>query len=330
MISTTLRENKPKVHEIKQKPLKITLKTVENVEAVFQRFLRTKRSYGVTDKTITTYAGHIKALSKYFNTQKDINDLTKSDMEEMIISMRSYGLSPNTIRSYTITLRAFFSWCRQEGYNVPPLAKFKGEDIIKDTYTDEELKVLLKKPNLRKVRFPEYRTWVIINLLVNCGCRASTVRSIQIRDLDLPNNIIHARHTKNKKALVIPLCSDMVDILEEYLNIRGGEYEDYLFCDEYGGAMTENALRCSIKRYNISRGLKKTSIHLFRHTFAKKYLIDCGGNAFTLQKLLGHSTLDMTRHYCEIFNADIAKDYDNVSPLALLNSKSIKLKMPKK
>lgn len=329
MQATILREIKPKVHETKQKPIKITLKSIENVETLFQKFLRTKRSYGAVEVTLTTYTTHFKACSRYFDTQKTIDELTKQDIEKMIISLREMGLSPNTIKSYTITLRAFFNWCKQEGYNPPPLKKYKGEDIIKDTYTDEELKALLKKPNLKKVRFPEYRTWVIINLLVNCGCRAATIRSIEIRDLDLPNNIIHARHTKNKKALVIPLCYEMVSILHEYLSIRCGEAEDKLFCDEYGGELSENALRCSIKRYNKSRGVKKTSIHLFRHTFAKKYLIDCGGNAFTLQKLLGHSTLDMTRHYCEIFNAEIAKDYDKVSPLAQITATKSKLKINK-
>lgn len=321
------QENKVKPIENKVKTNKIVLNEVETVENVFQRFLRTKESYGVVSQTITAYLGHFNSASKHFDIKKNIGTLTKTDMENMIVSMRKSGLSPNSIKSYTVTLRIFFSWCKQEGYSVPPLAKYKGEDIIKDTYTDEELKILLKKPNVKKVRFPEYRTWVIINLLVNCGCRASTIRNIQIRDLDLSNNLIHARHTKNKKALVIPLCSEMVHILNEYLSIRKGESEDYLFCDEYGGFLSENALRCSVKRYNRSRGVQKTSTHLFRHTFARKYLIDCGGDAFTLQKLLGHSTLDMTRHYCEIFNSDIAKNYDKVSPLAQLNAKSKKLKM---
>ena len=74
----------------------------------------------------------------------------------------------------------------------------------------------------------------------------------------------------------------------------------------------------------------KTSIHMFRHTFARKYLLDCGGNAFTLQKLLGHATLEMTKKYCAIFNADIANGYDNLSPLEQLSSNNAKLTMPKK
>ena len=323
-------QNEQKQAKNKQKPIKITLNSIENVEKLFLRYLAIKRSCGVVDKTLKTYLSHFSACSRYFNTQKSIDKLTENDMQNMVLSLRAQGLSPNTIRSYTVTLRVFFTWCRQEGYTPPPLAKYKGEDIIKETYTDDELKILLKKPNLRTAHFPEYRTWVIINLLVNSGCRASTIRNIQIRDLDLPNNIIHARHTKNKKALVIPLCSEMVAIIREYLSIRGGEAEDYLFCNQYGEELSENALKNSIEHYNKRRGLQKTSTHLFRHTFARKYLIDCGGDAFTLQKLLGHSTLDMTRHYCEIFNADIAKNYDRVSPLAQLNAKNKKLKMTKK
>lgn len=72
-------------------------------------------------------------------------------------------------------------------------------------------------------------------------------------------------------------------------------------------------------------GGKKTSIHLFRHTFARKYLVDCGGNAFTLQKLLGHSMLDMTMHYCAIYDVDLVKNFDEFSSLSQLSTKRIKL-----
>ena len=89
--------------------------------------------------------------------------------------------------------------------------------------------------------------------------------------------------------------------------------------------LSANALRLAIERHNRSRGVEKTSIHLFRHTFARKYLIDCGGDAFMLQKLLGHSTLKMTRHYCNIYDADLAKNYDRLSPLAIMSQPNKKI-----
>lgn len=121
----------------------------------------------------------------------------------------------------------------------------------------------------------------------------------------------------------------MCGILKEYMRIRGGGEGDFLFPTENGEQLKEHGLRSSIARYNNRRGVVKTSIHLFRHTFARKYLVDCGGNAFTLQRLLGHSTLDMTKHYCAIFDADIAKNYDRFSPLSQMKSNSKRIKIKK-
>ena len=84
---------------------------------------------------------------------------------------------------------------------------YKGEETIKETYTDRELEALLKKPDIRKCTFAEYRNWVIVNFLLNSGSRAATIRAILIRDVDLENSLVYYRHTKNRKAQVIPLCS---------------------------------------------------------------------------------------------------------------------------
>ena len=169
--------------------------------------------------------------------------------------------------------------------------------------------VVLKRPE-KDCSFAEYRNWIIVNFLLNSGCRAATIRNIQNKDVDFDAMRVIFRHNKNGKIQVIPLCSLMGNLLKNYMKVRKGKPEDYLFCDIYGGMLTENALRLAIAHYNKSRGVKSTSIHKFRHTFARKYLVDCGGNAFTLQKLLGHSTLNMTKHYCRIFDSDISKDYD--------------------
>ena len=152
----------------------------------------------------------------------------------------------------------------------------------------------------------------------------------ELTNADLESLVIYLRHTKSKKSQVIPLCSELCGILKEYMRIRGGSDNDYLFPNENGEQLKEYGLRSSIARYNKRHGVEKTSIHAFRHTFARKYLVDCGGNAFTLQRLLGHSTLDMTKHYCAIFDADIAKNYDRFSPLAQMKANSEKIKIPKK
>ena len=291
----------------------------------FKNFVISKTAEGVKDKTITTYHHHFTAAEKHLNMDMTFLDLSKSDLEKMLVSMRSSGLSHNSVSTYVKSLNTFFRWCAGEGYTNITLPKVKEVETVKETYTDEELDLLLRRPSA-DCQFCEYRNWVIINFLLNSGCRAATIRNIQNRDVSLADNQVIFRHTKNGRIQVIPLCSRMVNVLRGYMAVRGGSAADYLFCNEYGDMLTENALRLAIARYNQRRGVQKTSIHLFRHTFARKYLVDCGGNAFTLQKLLGHSTLKMTKHYCSIYDADIAKNYDNVSPLAQMYHPKEKIK----
>lgn len=78
--------------------------------------------------------------------------------------------------------------------------------------------------------------------------------------------------------------------------------------------MTLNSLGNAVWNYNHSRGVEKTSMHLFRHTYAKLY-IQAGGDSFRLQKLLGHADLTMTRRYVALYADDLRANYDALNPL---------------
>lgn len=297
----------------------------KSVEEVFNDFVLSQTAQGLSDITIATYRHHIRSISNHLDIQKPLEALTRKDLEAMVVSMRVAGLAHNSISSYCRVLRTFLNWCKRSGMNVPELPNIKDKETVKEAYTGAELLALLKRP-AKNCSFCEYRNWVIVNFLMNSGCRSATIRNIQNRDVDLDTRQIILRHNKNGKIQTVPLCSQMVSILREYMPIRSGSPDDYLFCDQYGGMLSMNGLRLAVARHNQSRGVEKTSTHLYRHTFARKYLVDCGGDAFMLQKLLGHSTLKMTKHYCAIYDADIAKDYDRFSPLAQLNQPKEKIR----
>ncbi len=285
----------------------------QTVEEAFDDFLNSKRANGLQEKTLLTYEQHFHAISKELNSTQYLEDLSKREIEEAINRLRT-RLSSNSVRSYTATLKSFLSWCAAEGLTEVSIKLYKAEETVKDTYSNVELQKLLKKPNTRSCGFAEYRNWVIINLLLNSGSRASTIRNILIKDVDLENQTISYRHTKNKSIQIVPLCYEMRKILKEYMRVRDGQSNDYLFPNQDGGQMTENGLNEAIRKYNRARGVEKTSIHLFRHSFAERYLKQ-GGNPFDLQKILGHSTLAMTKHYCRIYDKELIKNYDKFSPL---------------
>ncbi len=184
-------------------------------------------------------------------------------------------VSEITINSYLRGIRAFLYYCMEHGYIMHfKIQLLKTEKNIKPTYTDNELILLLKKPNLKSCDFPEYRNWVITNYLLGTGNRISTVANIQIKDIDFSEENIILTKTKNRKQQVIPITHTLILILKEYLKYRQGEIEDYLFCTQNGKQMSVNGLEHALMKYNKSRGVFKTSAHLYRHTFAKKWILN--------------------------------------------------------
>ena len=300
----------------------------KRIEEIFEDFVVSQTAQGLSEVTLANYRHHLHSISLHLDICKPMDTLIRRDLEEMVVSMRRKGLAHNSISSYCRVLRTFLNWCRRNGIDAPEMPNIHDKETVKEAYTDEELLVLLKRPQ-GDCSFCEYRNWVIVNFLMNSGCRSATVRNIHNCDVDLDAHHVVLRHNKNGRIQTVPLCSLMVSILREYMPVRGGRSEDYLFCDQYGNMLSMNGLRQAVARHNRSRGVNKTSTHLFRHTFARKYLVDCCGDAFMLQKLLGHSTLKMTKHYCAIYDADIAKNFDQFSPLARLAPQKGKIRRSK-
>jgi len=292
----------------------------EKVFNVFMRWIDAKKAEGVTNATIDSYKSYFIMISVRLDVSVPIDRLTEASIKNMILKAQDGGLSSATIRGMTATLKSFLHWCRDERLSDLDVKLYKADEAVKETYTDEELVKLLKKPDVKKCGFVEYRCWVIINLLLNSGMRSGTLREILIKDVDMDNSLIYFRHNKNRKQNISPMSSTMRTIMAEYLQYRSGNQEDYLFCSETGEQLTKSSLAHSIRRYNTKRGVQLASLHAFRHTFAKKFILDCHGDAFTLQRLLGHSTLDTTKKYMHIYDADLINNYDAMSPLEKLSS----------
>ena len=77
--------------------------------------------------------------------------------------------------------------------------------------------------------------------------------------------------------------------------------------------MNRDSLRQVIHSLGEKAGGKKVYPHWFRHTFSISYL-HAGGDLFTLQALLGHSTLEMEQTYARVAEIDIQQAHWRASP----------------
>ena len=192
--------------------LNISTHLSTSLEAVYKSFIISQTSRGISDATITNYHSHLRGIAKHLDITMPFHELSKRDLEGMVVSMREAGLAHNTIATYLRVFNTFLRWCQREGLSDITIPNLKEKDTVKETYTDKELSILLARPQ-KGADFCEYRNWVIINYLLNSGCRAATVRNIQNRDVDLESRQVVYRHTKNGRIQVSPLCSQMVIIL---------------------------------------------------------------------------------------------------------------------
>jgi integrase/recombinase XerD len=76
--------------------------------------------------------------------------------------------------------------------------------------------------------------------------------------------------------------------------------------------MTKGNSYHNLYEYNKARGVERTGIHRYRHTFAKQWILN-GGNVVSLSKILGHSSLEITQNYLNLLVSDVSKDVDRLN-----------------
>ena len=295
----------------------------KTVEEAIELFLRKCKIKNLSEVTIRDYRDHLAVFQDFCgNNVERVSEISEATVDDFICWLQNERQTASTVKISAISintllrsLRAFLYYCMDNNF----LSRFKvklikAEKKVKETYSDEELELLLQKPDIDTCSFPVYRTWVFENYLLGTGNRLSTALNVRNCDIDFTNATILLQKTKNRCQQIIPLSNSLAVILEEYMEIRGGEDEDFLFCDQYGNQGTGTAFRSAVYDYNKARGVQKTSIHVFRHTFAKKWIL-AGGDVFRLQKILGHSSLTVTKEYITMFGQDLQMDFEKFNPL---------------
>ncbi len=294
-----------------------------SIQEAFDLFIRKCKIKNLTDLSISSYEKKMVHFYEFIDKSEPITAVTKDTVDDYILWLReNTDANDITINSYLRSVRAFLYFCMEDKY-IPTfkIQLIKAEKKIKETYTDDELVRLLEKPDVDNCSFSCYKTWVFENYLLGTGNRISTALDLHIGDINFQSGVIILRKTKNRKQQIIPLSATLAEILQGYLQIRGGEADDYVFCNEYGEQASCRTYQQLVRRYNRKRGVEKTSCHTFRHTFAKNWILN-SGDMFRLQKILGHSDLTVTKEYVNMFGQDLQMDFEKFNPLDNLKNRN--------
>lgn len=296
------------------------------IEDAFALFIRKCKVKNLTDLSISSYEKKIVHFYEFMDKENQVSEITSDVVDNYILWLRDNTQANDiTINSYLRAVRAFVYYCQECGYvETFKIHLIKADKEVKETYTNDELARLLEEPDTQS--FSVFKTWAFENFLLGTGCRISTALNVKIEDIDFANGLITYRKTKNRKQQIVPLSKSLERVLHSYLEIRGGEPCDYLFCNEYGNKASERTYQQLVRRYNLKRNVNTTSCHSFRHTYAKLAVMN-GMDCFRLQRMLGHSSLTVTKEYVELFGNDLAIDFDKFSPLDNLKTRQQVIRM---
>lgn len=179
-------------------------------------------------------------------------------------------------------------------------------------FTDEELKAFFYAIENYSSKF-KMRDKVFFLFLLSTGLRVSEAIPIKKRDIDFETRHIRVRQLKKRKLTyrVIRLHKDIAYWLSIY--VANMNYNSKIFPFSRYTADDLCKKYCRLAHINY----KRTSCHIFRHTFAKKWL-EQGKPIHKLKFQLGHRFVETTMNYLKIVNSEMDETVDNLDPLGFL------------
>lgn len=310
------------------------------LEEAFNYFIHAKATEGVRERTLQDYRDHhrwfVDWLDDNYPEVKHVTEITTQMLREYVYFLtyekqlyrghptkeaaekEKRGLKPASVNIRISTMKAFYRWLHAEGYiSVNPAANIRKQPVEEDTigaFTEEQIDLLLRTPDQNT--YPGFRDYVMMRLFLESGMRVQELIALRTSDIDVGTRIITlgASINKNRKARVIPLGKEMIRLLLELIAENKVHFpeEDHVFLSSYGNPLTREGIVERIKLYGKKVGIAdkvRCSPHTFRHTFALNFL-KAGADIIALQRILGHSTMDMVRKYVQHTTEDLLEAHD--------------------
>lgn len=284
----------------------------------------------LSKNTIADYKNTLRKFVEYFSENQNIDDINSDDISRFFANQT---VSNKTLSNYYTTINGLWSYLqkrdlvqknpiekldrpRPERRAIDPIPLDQIQLLLTSSRYSLKKKVSGKRSYRVKLKTADRNTALILFLLDN-GVRATELCNLQIKDVDFPNFRAFV-FGKGAAERFIPFSERTAEAVWLYHNKRKHlGPEDYLFATEKERAFDKNSLRHLLLNVANRAGLRNIHPHRFRHTFAINYL-RAGGDPYTLQSILGHTTLDMVKNYLKIARTDISLAHRRASPVEYL------------
>lgn len=280
---------------------------------------RKEAGFAVKDRSLADFIGEymvyakgnkaLKSCQRDEITLRHFTDFIKADKLSAVTATkleaykawrREQGAKPSTLNRELNTLKAMFNKAVAWG----ALAQSPAKSVKKFREPRKQVRYLSKEEARTLLAAASERLAPIIETFLLTGLRRDELAHLAWADVDFSREIVAVQakdgwHPKDYEVRHIPMTERLVRVLKA--QPKGDS--PYVFHTQNGGVHSGNILTRDFRKLTRACGIKGASIHTLRHTFAS-HLVMNGADLYTIQKLLGHSSIKTTEIY-----AHLAPDY---------------------
>lgn len=299
-----------------RRPIAVAPATVDDLR---EEFLASCRAKNLSERTVEWYEEKSRRFAEWCSQDgaADAASLTAAHLDAFLIEIKERGYAPQTVRGFAQMVKTLCRFGYRRGLLADNLASGlempKVPHRIISTLTDDQLAALLAAPDVR--RWIGVRDRAILLTMADTLARASELATLTASSVDLAQRVITVMG-KGGRERQLPLGAIASGALHRYRSsvedLRAG---DPFFISCRGRPLDRQYLRAVVAGYGAKAGITgvRCSPHTLRHTGAKRFIL-AGGDVFTLQRLLGHSSLAMVRRYVELAAVDASSSTRGSAP----------------
>ncbi len=307
LVNTTSLESLSKGYLLQCRTENKSPKTISGYEMVLRNFIwYCKQNHFPEVQHLT--AIHIRHFLWYLGSESHRWNSTSPSAKRIVNSA--------TTATYFRRLRTFFNWLEREELIIENpfknLKTPKPDEKVIQALAPAEIERLFKVCSRKSAL--DFRNKVILCVLLDTGLRINELTNLTLDDINLNDGSILVKYGKGGKQRIVRIGNTAQKTLWRYISLYRKGDSNRLFLNRSGRPLNLDGMKILIRRLG-EKAKVKVHPHKLRHTFAISFL-RAGGDVFSLQYLLGHSTLSMTQRYLQSLNAnDAANAHKKFSPL---------------
>ncbi len=284
-----------------------------------REFLIDREASGLSPRSIQFYADELRHLTTFLGDQvpADASQITADRLRAYFVALAGHRNKGGVHAAYR-AIRAFIRWYEREyqpaGWQSPlrNLQVRRPQPKPLPPVPLADIKALLATCHRRT--FVGDRDYALILCLLDTGCRASEFLALNISDIDMQRGAIYVTGKGDKRRVVFLGAKSRREIARYLRHRPQAKPSDPLWATRDGKRLSRDGLTEILRRRSQIAGVPVCRPHSYRRAFA--LLAKRGGtDLLSIQQLLGHSDLRVTRLYVDAQEDDLHEEHRRGGPV---------------